>query len=218
MPRGGESLVIDTGPDFRQQMLRAGLRRLTHVLYTHTHADHCHGFDDLRAFYFQQGLPVTCHVAAMHAADFRARFAYAFESSGYSGTKPQVILETFEAAPFMVDKLEVEPVYLPHGHVQTAAFRFGRFAYATDFKMFPDEVVDRWRGRIDVMVASGLHFGSHPTHSTIPETLALFSRLGVKRGYITHMTHNVLYAQDCAKLPPQAMLAHDGLSFTVTLS
>jgi len=213
----GERLVIDTGPDFRQQMLRESVAQLEHVLYTHVHADHCHGFDDLRAFYFHQRRPVTCYVGRPHLEDFRTRFAYAFQETGYSGTKPQVVLQEFGEAPFTVLGLTVEPIFLEHGHTQTAAFRIGRFVYATDFKRIPPEVVERWRGQVDTMVASGIHFGAHPTHSNIPETLALFKKIQVNRGIITHLTHEVDPARDTARLPDGVVFAHDGMQVDVLL-
>jgi phosphoribosyl 1,2-cyclic phosphate phosphodiesterase len=213
----GQSLVIDTGPDFRMQMLNAGVTHLTEVLYTHTHADHCHGFDDLRAFYFSSRQPVTCHVATPHCADFRARFSYAFEETGYLGTKPQVVLAPFERTPFAIGGLKVDPDFVPHGHTQTAVFRIGRFAYATDFKVFPPELIARWRGKIDTMVASAIRYGQHPTHSCVEETLALFDALAVKRGYLTHIAHEMRHAVDELKLPSHVRLAYDGLEIPVEL-
>ncbi len=207
----GEHIVIDTGPDFRMQMLQAGVRRLEQEIYTHTHADHCHGFDDLRAFYFMHRKPVQCHVAARHEQDFRARFSYVFEDTGYIGTKPQVALTTFDTASFTVLGVTFEPVFLPHGAFQTAAFRFGSVVYATDFKSIPAEVRDRWRGKVRTMIASGIHFSPHPSHSSIPETIALFADLQVERGYITHLAHQVGHAAVTAALPEGVHLAYDGL-------
>lgn len=213
----GDHVVVDTGPEFRLQMLRAGVKRLSHVLYTHTHADHCHGFDDLRAYYFHQKTPVTCHVPREYEADVRRRFAYAFEDTGYIGTKPQVLLTPFDEEPFQVLGLTVEPAMLPHGNVRTAAFRIGRFAYATDFKAFPESLVARWRGKVDVMIASGVQFEPHPTHSNIPETLALFEKLQVKQGIISHLNHHVSHARDAAALPPGRAFAHDGMAIDVRI-
>lgn len=214
---GAERIVVDTGPDFRQQMLREGVRELRHVLYTHTHADHCHGFDDLRAFYFRQKLPVECYIAERFASDFRTRFAYAFEDTGYSGTKPQVVLKTFAEAPFRLAGLTIEPVSLPHGHFLTSAFRIGRFAYATDFKTLPGEVLDRWRGQLELMVASGVHFGTHKTHATVPETLEIFRNLQVKSGVVTHLGHEVDAKTRAADLPAHVQFAEDGLKIEVDL-
>ena len=208
---GTQRLVIDTGPDFRMQMLTAGVTSLTDVLYTHTHADHCHGFDDLRAFYFSSRQAVRCHVAQRHCPDFRNRFSYAFEDTGYLGTKPQVTLVPFDTAPFQVGNLHVEPAFVPHGHTESVAFKIGRFAYATDFKEFPLPLIQLWRGQIDTMVASAIRYGTHPTHSCVEETLALFDALAVKKGYLTHIAHELHHATDEAKLPPHVRMAYDGL-------
>jgi len=212
-----QNLVIDTGPDFRMQMLKAGVTALTDVLYTHTHADHCHGFDDLRAFYFSRREAIVCHVAKQHCPDFRQRFSYAFEDTGYLGTKPQVVLAPFENQPIQIGGLQVEPAFVPHGHTETAVFKIGRFAYATDFKRFPDTLIKKWRGQIDTMVASAIRYGQHPTHSCVEETLALFDALAVKNGYLTHIAHELRHAVDEAKLPSHVRMAYDGLVFQVEL-
>lgn len=215
---GSERLVIDTGPDFRQQMLREGVRDLRYVLYTHTHADHCHGFDDLRAFYFRERRPIECYIAERFAEEFRRRFAYAFEDTGYSGTRPQIILHTFaDDAPFTLAGLTIEPVSLPHGHCWSSGFRLGRFAYTTDFKTLPDEVLARWRGQLDLLVASGIHYGPHKTHANIPEVLELFDRLKVKRGVITHLSHEVDARARAAELPSHVVFAYDGLKLEVEI-
>ena len=210
-------IVIDTGPDFRQQMLREGVRDLRYVLYTHTHADHCHGFDDLRAFYFRHREPVHCYIAERFVADFRSRFAYAFEDTGYLGTRPQVVLRPFRDEPFELAGLLIEPVALPHGHFYTSGFRIGRFAYVTDYKSMPDPVVTRWTDQLALMVASGIHFGTHKTHATIPETLELFERLKVKQGVITHLGHEVDARASRSKLPGHVRFAVDGLKIEVDL-
>lgn len=214
---GETRIVVDTGPDFRQQMLREGVRDLRHVLYTHTHADHCHGFDDLRAFYFREQTPVHCYIAERFVDDFRARFAYAFEDTGYLGTRPQVVLHAFRDAPFEIAGLQFEPVALPHGHFLTSGFRLGRFAYITDYKALPDDIAVRWTDRLNLMIASGVHFGTHKTHATVPETIANFARLRVKHGIITHLGHEVDAESRAKELPNNVQFAVDGLKIEVDL-
>ena len=213
--RDGKNLVVDTTPDFRMQMLRERVDRLDAVLYTHTHADHCHGFDDLRAFYFHTHQPVPCYIAPDHLPDLKARFSYAFESTGYDGHTPQVDLIELKENFSIWDDFEIEVVRLQHGHVKTAGFRFGSFAYITDFKVIPEEVFTLWAGKVKTMVASGLRFKSHNTHSLIPETIEVFRRLQVERGIITHMAHEVEFERDSKDLPPGVELGFDGLSFEV---
>jgi phosphoribosyl 1,2-cyclic phosphate phosphodiesterase len=212
---GGETIVVDTGPDFRAQMLAAQVRRLDRVLYTHLHADHTHGFDDVRAFHFERQVPVVLHLAEEHVADFKARFAYVFQDDGYIVTKPTVDLVPFRAGTFQAGPLEVEAVRLPHGTMTSYAFKIGGFVYATDFKAMPEAVIQRWKGTIDTMIASGVHYRPHPAHSNVPETVALLGRLGVRRGFITHMNHEVDARIDQARLPPGIAFAQDGLELTV---
>lgn len=214
---GGERIVIDTAPEFRLQMVREKVSKVGHVLYTHLHADHCHGFDDIRQFYFRHTDPVVCHVHERDEADFRKRFAYAFENTGYIGTKPQVELRTFAEAPFSLYGVSIEPFTLPHGPFRTTAFRFGRFLYATDFKAFPKQLIEKLRGKVDTVVASAVHFGTHPSHSTVPETVALLEQLEVTRGVLTHMGHEIDVLRDVDKLRGPVEYGHDGLTFDVEL-
>lgn len=206
-------IVIDTGPEFRLQLLRAGVSQLQQVLYTHLHADHSHGFDDLRGLYFNSGHPITCHLDPEYIGELKQRFHYAFEDTGYLGGKPDLHLSPLpqNAGTFKIAGQEIETVRLPHGNVYTNAFRFGAFAYATDFKGFTEEALNLWRGKIHTMVASGLRWREHKTHSTIGETLEVFKALGVKRGIITHLNHEIDYNRDSKLMPEGVELAYDGL-------
>lgn len=210
-----QNIVIDTTPDFRTQMLKAKVSQLENVLYTHTHADHCHGFDDLRAFYFSTKMPVNCYLKNHFHSEFLTRFSYAFNATGYLGTAPKVVLKDIPIEPFEVIGLDIETVELPHGNTTTTGFKFGSFVYATDFKTFPKNAIDRWKGKVTTMVASGLRFREHQTHSTITETIELFNSLGVKKGYITHLSHEVDYLRDSHSLPKHVSFAYDNQSFLV---
>lgn len=213
----GEQLVVDTGPDFRAQALREGIETLDGVFYTHVHADHCHGFDDLRAFYFHHQTPVRCFVSRMHEEEFRSRFQYALLDTGYRGTAPQVDLQVFDEGRLQAGSFAFEVAYFPHGNIHTAGLRCGSFAYVTDFKTFPEEILAAWRGKIEVMVASGNNFNlAHPTHSTVQETAAVMKSLGVKRGVISHLAHEVEYKRDNSGLPTGIELAFDGMSIDLT--
>lgn len=211
------NVVIDTTPDFRTQMLNHKVMHLEHVLFTHTHADHCHGFDDLRAFYFFSKKPVNCWLSKQHADDFRSRFSYVFQNTGYLGTKPQVIVHEFDKGRFSIGNLDVEVVTLVHGSDRTSAYRFGSFAYATDFKVFSQEIIDRWQDKLDVIIASGVGFDPHPTHSSVPETVDLFKKLKVKKGIVTHLSHSVDHEPVQATLPENVELAYDGMTFKVKI-
>lgn len=212
---GATTLVIDTATEFRLQVLRAGIKKVDAVLYTHIHADHCHGFDDLRAFSFREKKVIPCFLGVDHEQEFRARFQYAFDDTGYNGSKPQITLERIPEGPFQIGDLSIDPIILPHGHVRTWGFRIGNFAYATDFKTFSEDQIARWRGKIKTMVASGIHFGRHSTHSVIPETIELFRRLDVQHGVITHLAHEIDYLRDGERLPSHVEFAYDGMTIDV---
>lgn len=208
----GPTFLIDTAPELRLQVVRAGISNVDAVFYTHMHADHTHGFDDLRAFYFRRREPLPVYLLPRYHGEMKSRFSYAFNDTGYQGTKPQIDLrEIPEDQAFAVQGVTIEPVVLPHGHVVSCGFRLGRFAYVTDFKSFSSEQIKAWRGKLEVMVASGIHFGSHSTHSVIPETLALFEKLEVKQGFITHLSHEVDYQRDAHHLPDYVKFAYDGM-------
>lgn len=217
-----KNLVIDTTPDFRTQMLRAHVTELDRVLYTHTHADHCHGFDDLRAYSFSPTRgPLPCYISESHHKDLVARFSYAFRrNSNYPGMLPTTDLITItDQIPFQVwPDVEVEPLSCPHGSTESLGFRFGTFAYLTDFHRFPEEKKPLWRGKIHTMIASGVHDQPHPTHSHIANTLELFDDLRVVRGIITHTSHKVDYHVARASLPPSREIAYDGMSFWIDIN
>jgi phosphoribosyl 1,2-cyclic phosphate phosphodiesterase len=216
-PASGRNLIIDTTPDFRMQVLRHNVRHLENVLFTHTHADHCHGLDDLRAFYFFHKEPVQCWIASRHVRELRSRFSYVFHDTGYIGTKPQIVLHELKERTFSIGDLDIETVELPHGNDFTSAFRIGSFAYATDFKKFPENIIREWKGKVKIFIASGIGFKEHPTHSSIPETIQLFKDMGVTKGMITHLSHSVDYERDKVKLPTGVEYAYDGMEFLVNL-
>jgi phosphoribosyl 1,2-cyclic phosphate phosphodiesterase len=206
-----EVVLIDTAPEMRLQILRAGIKTLRAVFYTHLHADHAHGFDDLRAFQFRSKRPLDVYLLPEMIPELKERFKYAFEPTGYSGAIPHVRLHAIEDTPFQVGAFFVEPIRLPHGHVQTCGFKVANFAYITDFKTFPEDRVADWQDRIDVMVASGIHFGQHSSHSVIPETIDLFRTLRVKRGIISHLAHEVDHEIHSKSLPKGVEFAFDGM-------
>jgi phosphoribosyl 1,2-cyclic phosphate phosphodiesterase len=208
----GKNVIVDTGPDFRTQVLREGLTHLDAILYTHLHADHCFGFDDTRAFGFKGRGPIPCYIASDHVDEFYERFAYAFKDTGYAGAKPKMQLHSMDAhQSFDLFGIETEMAKVAHGEVQTSVFRFDNFAYATDFKCFSPDLIERWCGRIDTLVVSGIHFKTHPSHSVIPESIELAQKLKVRRTYITHISHYVDHERDSELLPAGVAFAYDGL-------
>jgi phosphoribosyl 1,2-cyclic phosphate phosphodiesterase len=213
----GVPVVIDTGPEFRLQALRAGITSLDHVLYTHIHADHCHGFDDLRGLYFTSQRKINCWLHPDFARELKFRFHYAFEDTGYLGGRPEIALCPLpeDHGFFTIGDLDVETFLVPHGNTKTNIFRIGNFAYATDFKTIGDEVIRAWKGKIHTMIASGIRWREHKTHSSISETIEVFRKLKVDRGIITHMNHEIDYDRDSSKLPSGIELAYDGMELSV---
>jgi phosphoribosyl 1,2-cyclic phosphate phosphodiesterase len=213
----GTNIVIDTGPEFRLQLIRAKINSLQHVIYTHLHADHCHGFDDLRGLYFNSQKPINCWLHPELIPELKQRFHYAFEDTGYLGGRPDIRLHPLPQVSGVstIAGLEVETFLAPHGNAMTNVFRFGRFAYATDFKSLTDETIKAWRGKIHTMVASGLRWREHKTHSSIEETIEIFRRLQIERGVITHLNHEIDFDLDSRKLPSGIELAYDGLELSV---
>ena len=210
------NLVVDTTPDFRAQMLVAGVCELTDVLYTHTHADHCHGFDDLRSFGFSQSHRINCYLKKQDHKDLTTRFCYAFSNKKTKGIVPQTNLIIIEQKPFCLlssvwQNLEIDPLFLDHYNLKSTGYRVGSLAYATDFTKFTSDQINYWKNKIHTMIVSGLHYQPHHSHSSIPETLELIEALGVRRAIITHLSHLVDYYKPKIKLPKHVVLAYDGL-------
>lgn len=215
--------MIDTTPDFRTQMLRAQITRLSRVLYTHTHADHLHGFDDLRAFSFWQDDPVKCYLKDWDLKEITHRFSYAFTNTGYQGARPKATLIAINEQPFQLNcSLSIDPLFLPHGKAISTGFRIGSFAYVTDFQSFVDgqftQKLLKWKNKLTTMIASGVHHRQHPSHSSIPETLEMFNRLNVKRGIITHISHEIDHQHESRQLHQSRELAYDMMSFDIEVN
>ena len=206
-----KKILIDATPDLRAQFLNNKITTTDYLLFTHTHADHCHGFDDLRPLFFNKtAKPIKVWATETHLEELQRRFFYIFQQTGYRGITPILDTLNHEQVKEEFSSLDFEYYSLPHGLTESTAFRWGNFAYATDFKQFPKAIIEAWKGKIEVMIASGIMYKSHHSHSSIPETVALFEELGVKQGYITHISHVVLHERDSQKLPPHIQFAYDG--------
>lgn len=212
---GRAHILVDTTPDFRQQALNYGIRRLDAVLFTHSHADHILGLDDIRRFNFLQGGPIPCYANGFAWDIIKRSFYYAFDGlPRLGGGVPQVDVHEVAAEPFIAAGLRIVPVPLWHGRMPILGFRFGNFAYLTDTNRIPDESWELIAG-VEVLVLDALRDEPHTTHFTVAEALEAIARAAPRRAYLTHMTHDLGYAETSARLPAGVELAYDGLVLDV---
>jgi phosphoribosyl 1,2-cyclic phosphate phosphodiesterase len=206
----GTSVLVDAGPDLREQALAYGIRRVDAIVFTHGHADHILGLDDVRRFNYMQRRPMACYADPLTIADIRQSFAYAFNSvTQKGGGLPQLVTFTIHGA-FCVGGHEVIPVPLYHGARPILGLRFGAFAYLTDCNRIPDESWPMLEG-LDVVVIDALRDRPHPTHFTVAEAVEASRRIAAQRTYLTHMCHDLPHAATSARLPDGVELAYDGL-------
>jgi phosphoribosyl 1,2-cyclic phosphate phosphodiesterase len=207
----GQTVLVDTSADFRQQALRFGLKRLDGVLITHCHADHIFGLDDIRPLNFRYGaLGVYANDRAW--VDIRRIFKYIFEPSHFGGGLPQVWANTVvPGAPFCLGRdLLITPVEVIHGRLPVMAYRFNDFAYATDLSEIPPRTIELFQG-LDVLVLDCLRFREHPTHLWLDKALSYIEELKPSRAFLTHIAHDVKHERDSARLPDHVKWAYDGL-------
>ena len=217
----GERILFDCGPDFREQMLRFGLRPDEHgrllsaIFLTHDHADHIGGLDDLRPSNVFGHVPVYAEKRV--ADNLRSRLPYCFVKSGerYPGVPHISLNEVRPQVPVNVGAVEVLPLRVMHGQLPILGFRVGRLAYITDMSAMEASEEEHLQG-VEVLVVNGLRHTYHPTHQTVADAVAMAGRLGWPQTYLVHMTHQVgLHAEEDATLPPCVHLGYDGLQITV---
>jgi phosphoribosyl 1,2-cyclic phosphate phosphodiesterase len=211
---GGRNILIDTPPELRLQLLAAKVSSIDAVWYTHGHADHTHGIDDLRVFSRPDSDPLPTFADEVCAEFLRRKFDYVFDEDyqPIGGPKVKLRLHTFrEGQPVDVAGMTMLPVGLPHGDVTSYGFRCGDLGYITDAKLLTPGAHAAFRG-VKVLVMNALWFGrSHPTHFTIDEAVRAADELGAQQTFLTHLTHRVTHEQLLRELPPHVRPAHDGL-------
>ena len=206
-----KKVLVDTSSDFRQQALRAEIRRLDAVLITHCHVDHVFGLDDIRPLNFRYGaMPIFANEIAW--IDLRRIFKYIFEPTHFGGGLPQLIPHVvYPNSPFCIDEdLEITPLEVIHGKLPVIAYRFNDYAYATDLKTIPPVSMDGLRD-LDVLVLDCVRIKPHSTHLGLDEALAVIEDLRPKRAYLTHLNHDIMHSRDSRLLPANVQFAYDGL-------
>jgi phosphoribosyl 1,2-cyclic phosphate phosphodiesterase len=211
----GKSILVDTGPDMREQLLDAGVITLDGVIWTHEHADHVHGIDDLRQLFHNAGAPVAGYAAERTLRSLTSRFDYVFEGKwGYPATvTPQLL-----PAELTIGGIEIAAVEQPHGSITSTGLRFSRegrsIGYSTDFNDLTDDMVSMFEG-IDVWIVDALRHRPHPTHNHLERTLAYIGRLKPRRAVLTHMDNSMDYRSLLGQLPPHVEPGYDGMEIAL---
>jgi phosphoribosyl 1,2-cyclic phosphate phosphodiesterase len=212
------TVVIDTGPDFREQALREGVEQVDAVFYTHPHADHILGMDDLRPLSFaaeRRGGPIPLYADADTAETLERVFAYTFSPHSTYPTRARVELKPLTGRN-AVHGVEFVRIPLMHGEMEIGGFRFGNGAYLTDVSAIPEESFALLEG-LEVLVLSALRHKPHPSHATLEQSLAWAQRIGARQTWFTHIAHDLGHEETNLTLPANARMAYDGLSVPVTL-
>jgi phosphoribosyl 1,2-cyclic phosphate phosphodiesterase len=211
---GAKRILIDTGPDFRYQALRFQIDRLDAILYTHAHADHILGLDDVRPFNFMQRESIPFYASAETLSTLEHTFTYVFSEAPTQSSRPRLTPHVFDSEPFCAAGVSITPIRLAHGKTTTHGFRFGDCAYLTDHNGIPEESMAQLTG-LDVLFLDALRHNPHPTHSTVEQSLKTVEALSPKRAYFTHISHDLLHAVIEARMPPNVHFAYDGLEISI---
>jgi phosphoribosyl 1,2-cyclic phosphate phosphodiesterase len=208
----GVNIVIDAGPDFRQQMLRANVLSLQAILFTHDHKDHIAGLDDVRAYNWVEQKATDVYAEEYVQRTIKKDFSYAFADEKYPGV-PEINLHTVYESPFLVHGIKVIPLRVKHFHLPVLGFRIGNFAYITDANSIPESTYELLDG-VEILVINALRWKKHLSHFTLPEALAEIEKIKPQQAFVTHIGHQLgRHSEVSLKLPPNVGLAYDGLSF-----
>ena len=207
------TILVDAGPDLRQQLLRTNISDIDAILITHQHQDHTAGLDEVRAINFLQKHSIPVYASAEAQLRLKEQYAYIFSGSNYPGI-PQIELKTLPNKNFSIGDISITPLQLQHGQLPVTCFRFGDFTYVTDANFISAKEKEKIQGT-KYLVLNALRHEKHHSHFTLNEALAIADELGVEQAYFTHISHQLgLHATVSAGLPANRNLAHDGLVIT----
>lgn len=202
-------LLVDTPTDLRQQALKFGLPRVDAILFTHAHADHIFGLDDVRIFNFRQRQTIPCYGSRSTLAALRRTFSYVFDDGQAGGGKPRLDLREM-AGPLDLFGRRIEPVPVLHGRLPVYGYRCGSFAYVTDCSFIPEESWGLLQG-LEVLILGALRYSTHPTHFSVEQAIDVAQRLDARQTYFTHLAHEVDHDRPEVTLPPGVDFGYDGL-------
>jgi len=211
----GVSVVIDAGPDFRYQMLRARVSTLDAILVTHAHRDHISGLDDIRAYNYVQGKPMDIYAEPFVQEALRNDYSYVFKETKYPGIPEMQLHDIDPAHPFHVGALQFQPIRVMHMNLPILGFRLNGLAYVTDASAISDAEMEKLNG-LDVLVINALRKKEHISHFSLAQSLEVIHRVKPKRAYLTHLSHQIgLHADLQRELPKDVFVAYDGLTIGV---
>lgn len=209
-----KSIVIDTGPDFRQQMLREKISFLDAVLFTHHHKDHIAGMDDIRSFNFLLKKAIPVYANKITKDQLINEFSYVFVPNGYGGA-PKILLNEITSDPFFFEDMKITPIEVYHDKLLVYGYRIGDFTYITDANYIRDEEYNKFKGT-KILVINALRKQTHPSHFTMDEALVQIKKINPDQAYLTHISHNMgLHDEVSQDLPDNVYLAFDGLKLNL---
>ncbi|MGQ0793667.1 MAG: MBL fold metallo-hydrolase [Deltaproteobacteria bacterium] len=209
----GKNILIDTSTDLRQQALRHKITRIDAVLYTHSHADHTHGIDELRTYNFINKMAIPCFGSPETVRNLQSNFKYIFDGSYSAGGKPLIQL-TAVSEEFSVCETRVIPIEINHAHWMIFGYRVGNAAYLTDCSGIPEDSMRKLAG-LDILILSALRYNPHPAHFSVEQAIEVVRRLRPKLAVFTHMGHELDYDELSGKLPEGILAAYDGMEFDI---
>lgn len=206
----GKSFIIDSGPDFRQQVLRANIQHLDALIFTHQHKDHTAGMDDVRSFNFKQDMDMPIYARPEVITQLKQEFSYVFNDEGYPGI-PRVEVNEIDNLPFSIDGITITPIEVMHFKLAVLGFRFGDFTYITDANYIAPEEMEKIKGSA-VLVINALQINKHISHFNLEEAIEMIEIIQPKKAYLTHISHKLgLHDRISKQLPSNIELAWDGL-------